>query len=70
MSTKQKLNEPERGSLADDLLIGCAAIAAELGIGQRQAFHWLQHKLVPAKKVGSVWTTTKTALRRHLEAAS
>lgn len=66
MSTKQQVTP----SLADDLLIGADAIAAELGIDVRQCFHWLQNKYIPATKTGGTWTATRSALRRHFEGAA
>jgi hypothetical protein len=59
---------PARGppdSLASHVLIGAEAIANEIGIDVRRCFHWLQGGYIPASKTGSIWTTTRTALRRH-----
>ena len=43
------------GRLADDLLTGAAEIADFLGRPERQAFHMLEKKQVPAFKVGGRW---------------
>jgi hypothetical protein len=48
-----------------DILIGADAIAAEIGVERRQVYHWLQHGYLPATKTGSLWTSTRSALRRH-----
>jgi hypothetical protein len=48
-----------------DLLIGAEAIAAEIGIDVRQVYHWLQQGHIPATKTGALWTSTRSALRRH-----
>jgi hypothetical protein len=52
-------------SLAADVLIGCAKIAAEIGIDERKCFHWLQLGYIPATKIGAIWTSTRSALRAH-----
>ncbi len=54
-------------ALRDDLLIGAQAIADEIGIDIRKAFYWLQKGHIPAKKIGDLWTSTRSALRRHFE---
>jgi len=54
-----------RQTLADDVLIGAEAIAHEIGIPVRKAFHWLQQGYLPATKVGSIWTSSRSALRQH-----
>jgi hypothetical protein len=48
-----------------DVLIGAQAIADEVGIDLRKCFHWLQNGYIPATKIGSLWTSTRSALRRH-----
>jgi hypothetical protein len=37
---------------ADDLIWGCAAIAAAIGRNRRATFHLLENQLLPARKVG------------------
>lgn len=54
-------------ALADDVLVGAAAIAGEIGIPLRKCFHWLENGYLPATKTGATWTTTKTRLRRHFD---
>lgn len=51
--------------LSDDLLQGCAAIAAFLGVSRRRAFYLLENKLIPSGKEGAAWISSKAALRQH-----
>jgi hypothetical protein len=51
--------------LADDLLRGCAAISAFVGLNERQGFHALQHGHLPATKEGRIWISSKSRLRQH-----
>jgi hypothetical protein len=55
--------QPE--TLADDLLIGAQAIADFTGLALRKTFYMLERQYLPAKKCGHIWTTTRSALRRH-----
>ena len=52
-------------TLADDLLRGCDAIAAFVGIDPRSAFHYLQAGQIPATKLGRLWLGSRSRLRRH-----
>jgi hypothetical protein len=52
-------------TLADDLLRGCEAISAYLGIDPRSAFHYLQSGQIPATKLGRLWLGSRSRLRRH-----
>lgn len=55
----------EPPKLADDLLIGCNAIAAELGFDPRQTYYWLAKGYLDVDKKGDLWVTTRTRLRRQ-----
>jgi hypothetical protein len=55
-------------TLAEDLLVGAEAIAAELGIGMRKAFYWLERSLIPARKTGRTWVASRRRLRQHFGA--
>ena len=57
--------DKNQSSLAEDVLRGCANIAAFIGLDERQTFHALQRGYLPASKEGKVWVTTKTRLRAH-----
>jgi hypothetical protein len=57
-------NQSDR-SLADDVLRGCAAIAAYIGLDQRQTFHALQRGYLPAQKEGKTWVALKSRLTQH-----
>jgi hypothetical protein len=50
-----------------DTLIGAKAIADYANLDVRQAFHLLQLGELPATKMGKLWTSTKTAIRRRIE---
>lgn len=56
--------------LADDLLYGAAAIAAELGLRKHQAIWRLNHGQLPARRLGRVWVASRAALRAHMTAAT
>jgi len=49
-----------------DLLWGVKTIGAEVGLPDRKVFYMLEAGLLPARKVGRAWVTTKTALRDAL----
>jgi hypothetical protein len=52
--------------LGDDLLWGVAEIAKEIHRTTRQAGHLLECGLLPARKVGRHWCSSRAALRKHL----
>jgi hypothetical protein len=62
-------NKPET-SLADDLLWGCEAIAAEINRPPHITFRLLQRGLIPADKLGAIWTTTRSRLRAYFNHTS
>jgi hypothetical protein len=51
--------------LGDDLLIGIDAIAEFLSQPRRRVQHWATTRAIPLTKTGSLWTATKSVLRRH-----
>jgi hypothetical protein len=57
--------------LSLDLVWGVKGIAATIGLTERQTTHLLDADLLPAKKVGRRWYSSKSSLRRHfaIEAA-
>lgn len=57
--------QPETDNL--DLLWGCKAIAAFLGVTERACFHMLEQGVLPARQVGQRWVASRKALRRHFE---
>jgi hypothetical protein len=61
---------PTVDPLAGDVLWGCTAIANAIGRSERATFHLLSAGYIPATKTGAIWTSTRTALRRHFEARS
>jgi len=48
-----------------DILWGAAAIAAFLGRPRRGVYWHLERGAIPAKKIGKVWTSSKSGLREH-----
>lgn len=50
-----------------DLLWGCAAIAAALGVTERACFHMLEQRQLPARKVGGRWVASRRKLEQHFE---
>ena len=55
-------------NLADDLMGGVPAIAAFLGLSERQTYHLLEKGKLPAFKIGDrKWQARKSTLLRHIE---
>jgi hypothetical protein len=57
--------------IADDTLRGAAAIARHMGVNERRAQYLLEKSLLPAFKLGGIWTMRKSTYRAyiaHLEA--
>ncbi|RWD23056.1 MAG: DNA-binding protein [Mesorhizobium sp.] len=48
-----------------DLLWGASSIASFLSMSRRQAFHLLENGKLPARKLGSKWVASRSALQRH-----
>jgi len=68
------LSKHERGSATAtqnddtlDVLIGAIAIARYLNIDVRRCYHMMERGHLPVIKMGDLWTTTKSRLRRHFE---
>ena len=57
-------NEP----LAEDLLTGAAEIGVFVGADTRRTFYLLEHKLIPAFKIGRIWQARKSRIRAHYAA--
>lgn len=49
-----------------DLVWGAKNIGAEINKTEKAAFHLLEKKMLPARKVGRQWVASRSALRRHL----
>jgi hypothetical protein len=56
----------QRPALADDLIWGGAAIAAEIGLPVKRVFYGLEHGHFPARKVGAQWVASRRQLRAYL----
>jgi hypothetical protein len=56
-------------SLADDLLVGVAAIAEYLGEPPRRVFYLAKRGAIPAFKLpgAAIWHARKSTLRQHIE---
>jgi len=65
--TKETTTQP---ALSDDILWGCEAIAAEINRPTHITFRMLQQGLIPADKIGAIWTSTRTRLRAHFGGAA
>jgi hypothetical protein len=60
----QRASAAARGP--NDLLFGARAIAAYLGLNERQVFHQVAEKKIPAKRMGpKLLVASKEELRRH-----
>jgi hypothetical protein len=46
-----------------DFLWGARNIGAFINKGPRETYHGLENGWIPAKKVGDLWVSTKSALR-------
>jgi hypothetical protein len=53
--------------LADDLLIGAAAIAEYLGLTERACRHQLDNNQIPHRRMGRLIVANKHVLRKHFE---
>jgi hypothetical protein len=49
--------------LADDILFGATAIAAELGWPERRVYYLAERKALPVDKLGGTLVSTKSRLR-------
>ena len=56
--------------LSADLIWGVRAIAKEIGRNERQTYHLLAIKALPARRVGAVWVGSRAALREFLTGAA
>jgi hypothetical protein len=57
----------EQVPLAEDLIEGAGAIAAEIGVSERRAFEPMGKKAIPAFKLGGTWFARRSTLRSHIE---
>lgn len=53
--------------LADDLIIGTARIADEIGRTRRQTQHLIDTREIPAFKLGGKWASLRSSLREGME---
>jgi hypothetical protein len=49
-----------------EIIWGAKAIAREIGRSPRQTFNMLEQGLIPATRVGRLWCSEKTVLRRAI----
>jgi hypothetical protein len=57
----------EQVPLAEDLIEGATAIAAELNVKPRRAFQLMETKAIPAFKLAGTWFARRSTLRAHIE---
>ena len=60
------MRETMTENLGGDLLSGITRIAGYLDVEPHVARYWVQTGQVPAFKLASKWTTTKTVLRNYI----
>lgn len=53
-------------TIADDLLVGCEAIAAETGFSTRQIFYMAEIGQLPIFKIGNKLVARKSTLLAHI----
>lgn len=56
---------PNHDSIAGDLLWGVDAIAQELNLTRRQAYHQLESGRLPARKQAGKWVASRRGLRTY-----
>ena len=54
--------------IGDDLLVGAAQIAGELGVSKRRANNLCASAAIPAFKLGGKWHARRTTLVSYIEA--
>jgi hypothetical protein len=63
-------NNPEQNAserLADDLLIGAAAIGKELGVKEDAVYHIVKTKRLPIGRMGKTLMASRRKLRRAVQ---
>ena len=51
--------------LASELIWGVEAVAEEVGLPVRVAYHLLRTGVLPGRKIGGKWCSSRSALRKH-----
>jgi hypothetical protein len=69
-TNRERPMDDQSDNLADDILRGCPAIAAYIGLPERQTFYILQRNLLPAWKEGKFWVSTRSRLSHHYREAN
>jgi hypothetical protein len=67
--TKRQAHEQSEASQSDissDILWGCAAIAAEIGVDVQRANYLLSRHQIPGRKIGALWCSSRRQLRAAL----
>jgi hypothetical protein len=54
--------------LASDLIWEVEGIAEEVGLPVRVAYHLLRTRVLPGRKIGGKWCSSRSALRKHFAA--
>jgi hypothetical protein len=66
MQQKELSPDPSNDApLADDLIVGAAAIARETGFSQRQIFYFASRGQIPVRKMGRLLVASRARLRKH-----
>jgi hypothetical protein len=54
---------PDAERVNTDVLWGAKRIAAEIGVTVAKALFLLEHGLIPGRKIGRMWCSSRSALR-------
>ena len=66
IQTFKEMTMQNNDTIADDLLVGAKAISKYTGFPERRVYRLLEIGELPGKRMGGIWTTSKTAVRRAL----
>ena len=58
-------NDVEVIPLKEDILKGAKAIGNEINESERRTYYLCERGYIPAKKIGRLWVSSKSALRKH-----
>jgi hypothetical protein len=66
LQKKEPSPDPSKDApLADDLIVGAAAIARETGFSPRQIFYFAARGQIPVRKMGRLLIASRARLRKH-----
>jgi hypothetical protein len=62
--------QTERERIADDLIVGATAIAAELGVNRHAVYYLAARRLLPIGRLGKSLIASRKKLQRALSAST